>query len=84
MRSRVYGQMFYTEIGQSSVLLENYWRLATLFVLCDAYYKWIERRSPDFPNDSLLNYDLEWRFYQCLLQSVVETADFVAAILGKN
>uniref|UniRef100_A0A914XN17 Protein ARV n=1 Tax=Plectus sambesii TaxID=2011161 RepID=A0A914XN17_9BILA len=61
--------------------LKNYWRLATLFVLCDAYYKWIERRSADFPNDSLLIYDLEWRFYQCLLQSVVETAVFVVAIL---
>uniref|UniRef100_A0A914VK25 Protein ARV n=1 Tax=Plectus sambesii TaxID=2011161 RepID=A0A914VK25_9BILA len=62
-------------------IVQNYWRLATLFVLCDAYYKWIERRSADFPNDSLLIYDLEWRFYQCLLQSVVETAVFVTAIL---
>uniref|UniRef100_F1LBA9 Protein ARV n=1 Tax=Ascaris suum TaxID=6253 RepID=F1LBA9_ASCSU len=55
-----------------------YHKLFTVFVLCDAYKKWIERRAT-CTTDKL--YDLEWRFYECLLQSATEMFAFFAVIL---
>ncbi|KHN75661.1 Protein ARV1 [Toxocara canis] len=54
-----------------------YHKLFTVFVLCDAYKKWIEWRSAS-TTDKV--YDLEWKFYECLLQSVTEMFAFFVVI----
>ncbi|MFH4973514.1 hypothetical protein AB6A40_000223 [Gnathostoma spinigerum] len=56
---------------------EQYYRIGVIFVMCDAYYKWIERRSKcGFEKI----YDLEWKFYECLVQSIVELFLYIAVV----
>lgn len=66
--------------------LKSYWRLGVIFIICDAYYKWMIRRSqvgsdPNEGSDRQDFYDLEWSFYICLVQATVETFVFVGAVL---
>uniref|UniRef100_A0A0M3IJV3 Anoctamin n=1 Tax=Ascaris lumbricoides TaxID=6252 RepID=A0A0M3IJV3_ASCLU len=65
-------------LWKSHFVFQVYHKLFTVFVLCDAYKKWIERRAT-CTTDKL--YDLEWRFYECLLQSATEMFAFFAVIL---
>uniref|UniRef100_A0A915DM46 Protein ARV n=1 Tax=Ditylenchus dipsaci TaxID=166011 RepID=A0A915DM46_9BILA len=50
---------------------KSYYRLASIFLLCDAYEKWIERRAVELTDNDRI-YDLEWHFYGSLLQSLAE------------
>lgn len=56
----------------------SYHKLATIFLLCDAYDKWIFRRTSSGSSNI---YDLEWKFYECLLQSALEMLSFIVVIL---
>lgn len=52
-------------------LFQNYSRLASIFLLCDAYDKWIERRSTELSDDSKIYY-IQYQFYESLTQSFIE------------
>jgi len=62
------------------VKFESYHRLAAIFLLCDAYDKWIERRAHELTDSSRI-YDLEWKFYESLTQSTLEMAAYTMTIL---
>ncbi|KAF7635167.1 hypothetical protein Mgra_00005452 [Meloidogyne graminicola] len=52
---------------------KSFFRIVFIFLLCDAYEDWIERKSsPDYGESSRIFYDLEWTFYECLLRSLIE------------
>ncbi|KAE9411963.1 hypothetical protein Angca_000933, partial [Angiostrongylus cantonensis] len=55
---------------------QSYLRLATIFLLCDAYDKWISGRVGVYNI-----YDLEWIFYKSFLQSAVEMVTYVATVV---
>jgi hypothetical protein len=46
-------------------------------MLCDAYNKWIDRHKSIDTNSIDQIYDLEWRFYQCLIRSIIGMFIFV-------
>ncbi|KAI1702143.1 arv1-like family domain-containing protein [Ditylenchus destructor] len=52
----------------------SHYRLASIFLLCDSYDKWIERRTAELsPGEAGQGiYDLEWHFYGSLVQSLSE------------
>uniref|UniRef100_A0A0R3RVZ5 Protein ARV n=1 Tax=Elaeophora elaphi TaxID=1147741 RepID=A0A0R3RVZ5_9BILA len=58
-------------------------KLCIIFMLCDAYSKWIRRRIM-LGNENA--YDLEWKFYECLLQSLLEMTSFmvILALMSPN
>ncbi|KAE9418286.1 hypothetical protein Angca_007457, partial [Angiostrongylus cantonensis] len=56
--------------------IQSYLRLATIFLLCDAYDKWISGRVGVYNI-----YDLEWIFYKSFLQSAVEMVTYVATVV---
>ncbi|KJH50884.1 Arv1-like family protein [Dictyocaulus viviparus] len=56
--------------------IQSYLRLATIFLLCDAYGKWISERAGVYNI-----YDLEWIFYKSFLQSVIEMVTYVLIIV---
>uniref|UniRef100_A0A914YTP1 Protein ARV n=1 Tax=Panagrolaimus superbus TaxID=310955 RepID=A0A914YTP1_9BILA len=67
---------------------DSYARIGMLFILADAYNKWILRQTH---LHSARVYDLEWHFYEALIKSTVEcltyllTAYFFSTIIiGKN
>nr|CAD2179178.1 unnamed protein product [Meloidogyne enterolobii] len=49
---------------------KSFFRIIFIFLLCDAYEDWIERKSLADP--VRIFYDLEWTFYECLLKSLME------------
>jgi len=59
-----------------NIKFETYLRLIFIFLLCNAYNNWIERRTegPEHEEDENESkiFDLELRFYQALAQSFVE------------
>ncbi|CAJ0606980.1 unnamed protein product [Cylicocyclus nassatus] len=56
--------------------IQHQFRLAVIFLFCDAYDKWISGRV------GIYNiYDLEWIFYKSLLQSAIEMSTYVAFIM---
>lgn len=52
-------------------------KLCIIFMLCNAYSKWIRWRIMSGDENA---YDLEWEFYECLLQSLLEMASFVIVL----
>ncbi|KAK6102751.1 Arv1-like family protein [Brugia pahangi] len=52
-------------------------KLCIIFMLCNAYSKWIRRRIMSGDENV---YDLEWEFYECLLQSLLEMTSFVIVL----
>ncbi|CAG9531858.1 unnamed protein product [Cercopithifilaria johnstoni] len=52
-------------------------KLCIIFVVCNAYSKWIRRRIMS-GNENV--YDLEWKFYECLLQSLLEMVSFMIVL----
>ncbi|VDN31187.1 unnamed protein product [Gongylonema pulchrum] len=62
----------------SSTSLRSYHKLFIVFLLCDAYSKWIRRRIIAGTENI---YDLEWKFYECLLQSALEMLSFLAVLV---
>ncbi|OZC06607.1 Arv1-like family protein [Onchocerca flexuosa] len=52
-------------------------KLCIIFMLCDAYSKWIRQRIMSGNENA---YDLEWKFYECLLQSWLEMASFMIVL----
>uniref|UniRef100_A0A914QR57 Protein ARV n=1 Tax=Panagrolaimus davidi TaxID=227884 RepID=A0A914QR57_9BILA len=67
---------------------ESYARIGMLFILADAYNKWILRQTH---LQSARVYDLEWHFYEALIKSSLEcftyllTSYFLSLyIIGKN
>uniref|UniRef100_A0AAF5RXW0 Protein ARV n=1 Tax=Wuchereria bancrofti TaxID=6293 RepID=A0AAF5RXW0_WUCBA len=52
-------------------------KLCIIFMLCNAYSKWIRRRVMSGDENA---YDLEWEFYECLLQSLLEMASFMIVL----
>lgn len=57
--------------------LESQWRLAMVFILCDAYYRWVHGQEY-----SVDIYDLEFRFYTSFLESFAEILIFIAIFVG--
>ncbi|EYC02975.1 hypothetical protein Y032_0096g2873 [Ancylostoma ceylanicum] len=56
--------------------IQNQFRLAIIFLFCDAYDKWISGRA------GIYNiYDLEWIFYKSLLQSTLEMCTYVGVVV---
>ncbi|KAM3719972.1 Protein ARV1 [Dirofilaria immitis] len=53
-------------------------KLCIIFMLCDAYSKWIRQRVISGNENA---YDLEWKFYECLLQSLVEITTFMIVLV---
>ncbi|CAJ0960299.1 unnamed protein product, partial [Mesorhabditis belari] len=56
--------------------IQHFSRLLTIFLFCGAYERWIEARQ----NQEKV-FDLEWRFYLCLLESTVEIGIYVLSAL---
>ncbi|KAJ1370313.1 hypothetical protein KIN20_032007 [Parelaphostrongylus tenuis] len=56
--------------------IQSYLRLTVIFLLCDAYDKWISGRVGVYSI-----YDLEWIFYKSFLQSAVEMVTYVATVV---
>ncbi|KAL3993551.1 Arv1-like family protein [Acanthocheilonema viteae] len=52
-------------------------KLCIIFMLCNAYSKWIRRQIMS-GNENV--YDLEWKFYECLLQSLLEMVSFMIVL----
>ncbi|EJD74034.1 hypothetical protein, variant [Loa loa] len=52
-------------------------KLCIIFILCNAYSRWIRRRIISGNENA---YDLEWEFYECLLQSLLEMASFMIVL----
>lgn len=61
------------------------WKLAIVFLLCDAYQKWITDRailwntSDNF--DSFIYFELEWNFYLACLKAAIENLLFLFFII---
>ena len=47
--------------------------------MCNAYEKWIERRAATLSETSKI-YDLEWTFYESLLQSCIEMGAYIIMV----
>uniref|UniRef100_A0A1I7XBJ1 Protein ARV n=1 Tax=Heterorhabditis bacteriophora TaxID=37862 RepID=A0A1I7XBJ1_HETBA len=56
----------------------NYLRLSVIFLFCDAYDKWISGRALI---SSKKIYDLEWIFYESLVQSTIEISTYIGVII---
>ncbi|XGW09889.1 hypothetical protein V3C99_011839 [Haemonchus contortus] len=56
--------------------IQSHFRLAVIFLFCDAYDKWISGRTGVYNI-----YDLEWIFYKSLLQSSIEMGTYVGLIV---
>ncbi|VDN51287.1 unnamed protein product [Dracunculus medinensis] len=56
---------------------EFYHKLAIIFILCDAYNKWVQRRAI-LGRQNI--YDLEWSFYECALGCALEMTVYVLCI----
>jgi len=52
--------------------LKNAWRLLLIFILCDAYYNWVETNAASGGRKAVDIYDLEWHFYVNIVQASVE------------
>lgn len=70
-----------------------YVRLAAIFLICGAYDRWIERRAAELPampvnstveanetGTQMSIYDLEWKFYESVIQSAVEMAVYTLSL----
>lgn len=51
--------------------------MAIIFILCDAYNKWVQRRAI-LGRQNI--YDLEWSFYECALGCALEMTVYVLCI----
>ncbi|CAK5029742.1 unnamed protein product [Meloidogyne enterolobii] len=61
----------YIEYDITLIIIDlSFFRIIFIFLLCDAYEDWIERKSLADPVRII--YDLEWTFYECLLKSLME------------
>ncbi|CAD5215917.1 unnamed protein product [Bursaphelenchus xylophilus] len=60
----------------------SFWRLACIFVICEAYRKWAIRMETYNKSVTEGFINLEWKFYECLVESSVETAVFALSTLG--
>ncbi|KAH7729063.1 Protein R05H5.5 [Aphelenchoides avenae] len=56
-------------------------RLVTIFLLAGAYDQWISRRAAEL-GDFARVYDLEWKFYESLLQSFLEMSIYAFSVLA--
>ncbi|CAD5211572.1 unnamed protein product [Bursaphelenchus okinawaensis] len=63
-------------------LVKSLWRIVCLFSICEAYRKWAVRMES--ANKSVLDgfIDLEWKFYECIVESLSEIAAFGFSTLG--
>jgi hypothetical protein len=68
-------------VYDAQFFIQSFLRVIFIFIICDAYKSWIERRHHvGQGHTGPVIFDLEWKFYESLIRSAIELTSYAGTL----